>query len=125
MFWFQGLVSFALWIGYGVFQSRRSEKIRVKLTAIPRGKRGLMGAITMILGASALFGTLLGTYALGGFGLNGMTILAWIAISIGGLFFVHSQTMSMAILVTLMAEPGVTSMGSKPSDPQGPDIAQP
>jgi hypothetical protein len=124
MFWLQGLVSFALWIGYGIMQSRRSPAIKAKLVSMPRHKRALNGALLMVGGGAVLFAVLLAVYALGGFTRVGMSLWAWFAISAAGLLFVHGQTMSMAMLVTLIVEPGVTSIGSGSSDQKGTGSAQ-
>lgn len=77
----------------------------------------------MIVGASVLFGTLIGAHSLGGFTANGMSGLTFFAIAISGLAFVHAQTMAMAMLVTLMIDGVVTSHTTASSDPQGPDVA--
>jgi len=113
--WFQALVCFGLWIGYGVLQARRSETIRAKVTSLSRNARATMGAVTMLLGAIVLFGILIGSQYLGGFTRDGMTPLTWLAIGAGGLLFVHAQTMAMAMLVSLVYE-SVTSTPGASSD---------
>lgn len=120
MIWVQGLTCLAVWLAYGVFQSRRSTALRTKLLSIPRSSRGLRGAALMLLGAAALMAALIIAHSLGGFTPNGMTPLTWIGIAVAGLVFVHGQTMAMAILVTLVTDGVVTSESSGPSDQKGP-----
>jgi hypothetical protein len=90
---------------------------------MPRGTRAVSGAVFMLLGAGVLFGTLIGTHSTGGFTSGGMTPLAWIAIALSGLLFVHAQTMAMAMLITLIYDGVVTSKPTVPSDNHGPDAA--
>ena len=116
MFWVQALTSFALWIGYGIYKARNSTALRLKLLDIPRGRRPLYGAGLMILGSAVLFGVLLLAFTLGGFTQNGMSALAWIAVAVAGLVFVHCQMLSMAMLVTLVMDGGVTSREGRTSD---------
>jgi hypothetical protein len=123
MIWVQGLVCLAIWIGYGVFQTRRSTTLRAQLLAIPRSARGIRGAVLMLLGAAILMASLMLANSLGGFTDNGMTPLTWVGIAIAGLAFVHGQTMAMAILVTMVTDGVVTSEGRGPSDQKGPDAA--
>lgn len=121
MIWFQALACFGLWIGYGVVQARRSESIRAKVNALPRGTRATLGAVLLVVGAAVLFGTLIGAQLLGGFTRDGMSPLTWLAIGAGGLLFVHAQTMAMAMLVSLVHE-SVTSTTSPSSDQEIPQL---
>jgi hypothetical protein len=125
MFWLQGLVSFAIWIVFGIVYSRRSRHIRAYLFAQSRGRRVAIGAISMIGGSALLFGTLVALHATGGFTSHGMTPLSWLLITGAGLVFVYSQTLAMAVLVTLVMDGVVTSSEALSSDHQGQDVAQP
>ncbi len=102
--WFQGGLSFLLWIGYGAIQSRRSRRIQGDVGRMPRGQRGILGAALFVVGAMVLIGGLAIVLRNGGFTGAGMTYWAWAAISILGLAFVHAQTMGMAMLVSLIQE---------------------
>lgn len=119
MIWLQAITCFGLWIAYGVVQARRSPRIRARLEAMSRGKKTAMGAILMLSGALVFFLTLLGSYVLHGITPNGMTPLTWIAVALGGLAFVHAQTMAMAMMVSLVHET-VTSSPVISSDQQSP-----
>ncbi len=70
----------------------------------------------MLGGAACLLLALILGQTLGGFGASGMTPLAWIVVAVCGLAFVHAQTMSMAILVTLVYDGVVTSEVAESSD---------
>ena len=104
MIWLQGALSFLVWIGYGVFQSRRSEKIRAQVGAIPRSTRGLLGAALFFVGAMVLLGGLFLVLRGGGFTASGMTAWAWLVVTVLGFAFVHAQTLGMAMLVSLVHE---------------------
>ena len=104
MLWVQGGFSFLLWVGYGIFQSQRSESIRAFVGAIPRVRRGVLGASLFLVGAMVLLGGLAITLSLGGFTSSAMTPLGWVTITALGLAFVHAQTMGTAMLVSLVQE---------------------
>lgn len=108
--WLQGGLSFVIWIGYGVIQNRRSNRIRQDVGRMPRSQRGLLGAALFVVGAMVLIGGLAIIQQNGGFTNSGMTLFAWLAVSALGLAFVHAQTMGMAMLVSLVQE-NVTNPG--------------
>ena len=122
MIWAQGLVCFAIWIGYGVLQSRRSAQIRDRILTIPRSNRVASGVLHMLIGGLIMFASFFGAVMWGGFTPSGMNPITWLVLGIAGLAFVHAQTMSMAMLVSLVQD-GVTSGASGPSDQQGPESA--
>src|SRR5690242_522485 len=115
VFWAQGLACFLLWIGYGVVQSRRSEAIRVKVGGMSRTARAVLGALLMVGGAALLIGAGLLMDGIGGFAKTGMTPIGWLIVATAGLVFVHAQTMSFAMLVSLAHET-VTNQDRPPSD---------
>jgi hypothetical protein len=123
MIWVQALVCFAIWIGYGFVQSRRSQEIRAKLSALPRSRRVMSGAVLMLFGAATLFGVLMLVQIMGGLTQSGLTFLSWVLVAAGGLAFVHAQTMAMAMLITLVYDSVVTSEKAEASDHKGPDAA--
>lgn len=120
MIWIQGLICFAIWIVYGFVQSRRSDEIRKKLAGQSRKRRAWNGAVFMLAGAAGLFVILILAHGYGGFSANGMTPLTMVAVAVGGLGFVHAQTMAMATLVSLMYDGIVTSESVSPSDKKEP-----
>ncbi len=97
-------MAFALWIGYGVLQSRRSGRVFEQVSKMPRGQRGVLGATLFLVGAMVLIGGLAIVMQSGGFTAAGLTLGAWLAIATLGLAFVHAQTMGMAMLVSLVQE---------------------
>ena len=76
----------------------------------------------MLGGAGVLFIAFITCIIGSGLGANGFTWWAWILMGLGGLAFVHAQTISMAMLISL-ADDGVTSRGAPSSDLQNPDSA--
>jgi hypothetical protein len=115
VFWAQGVVCFLLWIGYGAIQARRSDKIRAKMSALGRGTRATLGGVLMIGGAAVLIAGGVVIEQIGGFTKTGMTALGWLVVAVVGLVFVHAQTMSFAMLVSL-AQETVTNSHPSPSD---------
>jgi hypothetical protein len=119
--WIQGGISFLIWIGYGVIQSRRSHVIREQVAGIPRNRRGVLGAALFLIGMMVLFGGLGIAFRQGGFTQGGMTLVAWPAVTLLGLAFVHAQTMGMALLVSMIQpnvtkEPNSASINRTPGD---------
>jgi hypothetical protein len=110
--WLQGLLCLAVWIGYGAVQSRRSDEIRRRVTAMPRPARVVRAAALMFGGGGALLFGLLAIHALGGFQPDAMTPAGWLGATLVGLAFVHAQTHAMALVVSTVFE-GVTA--SSPS----------
>lgn len=104
----QGVVSFGIWILYGVFLSRRSLQLRQRVQRMSRTVRGIRGGMTMIGALVILLGGFTGISLAGWMTPKGFTPLGWLAATLFGLAFVHAQTMSMAMLVSL-AVPDVTS----------------
>lgn len=88
---------------------------------MPRTMRGILGAALFLVGAMVLIGGLAIILHLGGFGEEGMTMGAWLAVTLLGLAFVHAQTMGTAMLVTLIQEnvtkprPGASFHSGDPS----------
>jgi hypothetical protein len=119
--WLQGGLSFLIWIGYGVVQNRRSQLIRGQVGRMPKGQRGGLGAALLVVGAMVLLGGLAIVLQQGGFTNTGMTPIAWLAVSILGLAFVHAQTMGTAMLISLIQEnvtnrPDAASINRSPGD---------
>lgn len=97
-----------------MIQSRRSHLIREQVATLSRARRGTTGAALFLVGAMVLIGGLAIVLQQGGFTSQGMTSLAWIAVTALGLAFVHAQTMGMAMLVSLIQE-NVTNEGGAAS----------
>jgi hypothetical protein len=102
MIWIQGLISFLVWIGYGFFQARRSEKIRAWVCSLSRQHRAVSGALLIVVGMAFLFGGLFALLQMGGFTATGLTPVAWGAVTLLGLLFVHFQTLGTGMLVSLI-----------------------
>jgi hypothetical protein len=113
--WVQALSCFALWIVYGVFQSKRSDAIRARISRLSRTARAWLGALLMVGGAVIMIAAGLLMESLKGFTPKGMTMTGWLVIAAAGLAFVHAQTMAFAMLVSL-AYDSVTNGPRPPSD---------
>jgi hypothetical protein len=116
VFW-PALACFLLWIAYGVYQSRRSDLIRQKMSGLSRGGRAGLGAALMIGGAVALVGGGVLLEQIGALTKSGITPIGWLLVAIVGLGFVHAQTIAFAMLVSL-AYDAVTNPPRSPSDQQ-------
>lgn len=100
----QALTLFALWIGYGVLQSRRRPQLRAWIARFPTSRRNVIASLCFLLAVVILFAGLLGTDAIGGFRNGVMALWAWPIIAVIGLAFVHLQTLGVAILVVSIQE---------------------
>ncbi|MFI5385416.1 MAG: hypothetical protein ACHQ50_04765 [Fimbriimonadales bacterium] len=121
MIWLQGGTSFIAWIAYGVIQSRRSYLIREQVSRMGRTQRGIAGAALFLVGAMVLIGGLGIVLQKGGFTSAGLSAVAWPAVTVLGLAFVHAQTMAMSMLVSLVQDNvtnghGPTSINTTPED---------
>lgn len=121
MIFFQGGLSFLIWIGYGFLQSRNSRKIREQVGRMSRAQRGILGAALYLVGAMVLIGGLGIVLERGGFTNSGLTPIAWIVVVLLGLAFVHAQTMATAMLVSLIQlnvtnGPNAASINRTPGD---------
>lgn len=117
MIWTQGLLSFCVWIAYGVLRSRGSKALRVRLGLLSRNQRTTRGIAWLVGSMAAFFVGLSVVVMAGGMPKGGMTPGGWIAITLLGLGFVHGQTQGTALLVSLVQEP-VTSRAAEPSGTQ-------
>lgn len=106
------LAMFVLWLGYGVWQWKRSAGWLTRMQAIPRSKKPLLGMAYLIGGAAFLLAGLYGVFALGGFPKQGIAAWAWPICAVCGLGFVHAQVTAGALLVSM----AVTSEGVRPSE---------
>ncbi|MFZ4506626.1 MAG: hypothetical protein ACOYON_02890 [Fimbriimonas sp.] len=104
MIWTQGMLSFVFWIGYGVWRSRHSEALRLRLAALPNSKKLLGGVAYLLGGVIGLFAGLIAVQSAGGLTPTGMLPWAWLAVTIIGFGFVHCQTEGTAHLVSLAQE---------------------
>ena len=111
----QSLVCFVFWVAYAVAQTRRSTAIRTWAFAIPRTRRGLMAAALFLVPSGLLLCLLLTIAAQHGIKPDGMQPWAWLVILVGGLGYVHAQTLATALLVSLAHE-AVTTPTLGPSD---------
>jgi len=99
VFWFQALAAFAVWIGVGVWLSRRSSTLRCKLSALPAGRRTLVSAGALLFSIAILGGGFAIAVVTGQWTEAGFTPLGWIVVAVAGAIFVALQTLGASILV--------------------------
>lgn len=104
MFWAQALVSFGLWVAYGIVQARRASQIRLWAKQVSPTLRGLWAAGLFLGGAGIMFGALFSLAARKGITNQGIAMWGWAMLSLAGLVFVHAQTLAMALLVVSAQE---------------------
>lgn len=114
MLWAQSLVSFALWVGYGIFIWRR---LRARPGGLPIN-RVWGGPLLLLLGVGLLAAGFAAAEALGGVWEDRLTLPAWAAVTLFGAGFVHCQTVGAAWMAGA-AQPSVTSRHSPTSSKQG------
>lgn len=107
MFWAQALLSFALWVAFGVVRMRNSTHWRDRAKQVSPAKRGIQAAAAFLLAVVVLFGPLTLIATLGGLTKSGFTLWAWLVLTAAGLAFVALQTWGTALLV-LSAQDSVT-----------------
>jgi hypothetical protein len=100
----QCVVSFAIWIAFGVARWIKREGMRAKIDAMPRTRRVLGGAAMMILGAAWLLGGMLAIQSLNGIQQGALALWAWLAVTLVGLGFVWAQTEAVAMMVSVVLE---------------------
>jgi F0F1-type ATP synthase membrane subunit c/vacuolar-type H+-ATPase subunit K len=99
-------ICFLGWIGYGVWQGRQQAALLAKMATLPRSVR-TRRATFMLLGSGAwLMGLLFVLRATGAMSEKGIAPWAWIVVGVGGLVFVHGQTMAGAYLISTAVTPG-------------------
>jgi len=114
-----GLIVFAAWLCYGVFQWRRSGRLLGRVKAMsPARRQGL--ATLLILGSAVLL--LAGLYGIAALapGRHDLNVLQWFAVALLGLAFVHAQTMAAAMLIS-QAQFGVTQEDRPASTSRTPE----
>ncbi|HVL38466.1 MAG TPA: hypothetical protein VM328_03650 [Fimbriimonadaceae bacterium] len=113
MFLAQVALMFALWLGYGLLQWRRSQTIQQAMMEICRKRRAVYGPLLLLAGVAAMAGGFAVVQAMGGLTREGLTIVAWLVLALSGLLFVHLQTIGAAMMASLAT--AVTPCCSSPS----------
>ncbi len=106
-----------VWVLYGWTVWRRTPQIRQKYGAMERNKRVLLSIWLMIGGLLALLFGLFGAFSLLAPKNGAPGFALWLAVAAIGCVFVHAQTLSAAIMTTLM-EREVTDAPSEASQNQ-------
>lgn len=104
MIWLQAGVSFMAWIAYGAWLQRRQQVLRQRMVASSRRKRVLLGSAGLIGGAVLLLAGLAVIGSLGGVFKGSLTAWAWLAVTLLGIGFVHTQVMGAAAILTIVLE---------------------
>lgn len=117
----QCVVSFAVWIAYGVWWWRGKDRIRQGMTSLPKSRRAVFGALLMAIGGVWLLAGLLAIQAFSGMNRDGLKWWAWIAVTFVGLGFVAAQTRAAALMASAAFEsdtpsPAESSMMQKTED---------
>lgn len=115
MLWIQALVSFALWIAYGVVLARLAPSMRKTFSGQSRRRRTVLGPVLMVLGAVLLLVGIGGIGALRGLGPTGLKPWAWLVLTVIGLGFVHAQSVASLLMISLATETEPAGTGG-PSD---------
>ena len=104
MIWIQGGLSFLAWIAAGYTLNRRGELLQARAVQLSRAHRAILGGALFVVPALVLIGGLALLLQSGGFTANGLTVPAWLVVTLLGLTFVCCQMLGMAMLLTLMRE---------------------
>lgn len=105
MLWLQAGLCFALWISYGWFLRRHSERIVSGVIQHSRARRVAIGSFGIILTGVALLAVLYAIAAAEGIQDGQLKPWAWLVVTIVGFAFVHGQVLCAAALFSLA--PGI------------------
>ncbi|MBS1720602.1 MAG: hypothetical protein JST35_09170 [Armatimonadetes bacterium] len=114
-----GLISFAIWVAWGVWYSRRSLQIKAKIDPMPKGAKVAFGVLFMIGALMILFGGVF--FAATRFQSTDpktMSIIGWALATFAGLVFIHLQMLAVMMLVS--ASLSETPLPLEPSDKPEP-----
>lgn len=114
MIWLQAGTCFALWVAYGLWMRRSSDRLRARMLGSPRRNRALLGSAGLLAGLGVLTAGLWGVYSLGWAGPDGLKPFGWVGVAAIGLAFIHLQVLGAAAMVTLVMEE-VTAPSREPS----------
>lgn len=114
MIWLQAGACFVLWMGYGLWLRRRSERLKGWMHASSRRTRTLLGSVGLLAGLAVLALGLYWVFQAGGLGEDGLKPWAWLVVALVGAAFVHLQVIGAAAMVSLVVEE-VTAQARRPS----------
>lgn len=115
--WFQAVVCFGVWVGYGFYLRRLSANLRQKAAA-RKSRFGL--SVALMIGAMVvMLAGLMAVQSLGGIRDRAMVPWAWLVVTALGIVFVHMQTLA-AVSMTVQALSRDNNPGGRPSVPQEP-----
>jgi hypothetical protein len=104
MIWLQAGACFVLWVGYGFWYRRSSDRLRVRMHRLSRRSRTLLGSVGLLAGLAVLGAGLYLVYRFGGLTPDGLTGWGWATVAAVGLAFVHLQVLGAAAMVSLVLE---------------------
>jgi hypothetical protein len=114
--WIQGLLSFGIWIGYGLYQRKRAFKLKAWTQRVPVAYRTLLAIAMLLASLVLLFGGFILLSNFGQLSPDGMSFFGWLSLTAVGLAFVHLQMSAASLLVSKLLEDQVTASGSDPSN---------
>jgi hypothetical protein len=114
MIWLQACACFAVWVAYGFWLRRSSDRLKAKMHGMSRRTRALLGSVGLLAGLGVLGAGLYLVYQSGGVTPDGLTGWGFGAVAAIGLVFVHLQVLGAAAMVSLVLDE-VTARGQSPS----------
>ena len=114
MIWLQAGACFVLWVAYGFWLRRSSDRLKARMHGSSRRARTLMGSVGLLAGLAILAVGLYLAYRFGGLTADGLTGWGWATVGAVGLGFVHLQVVGAAAMVSLVLEE-VTAKAPGPS----------
>lgn len=110
MIWLQAGACFVLWVAYGFWLRRSSDRLKERMHGASRRSRTLLGSVGLLAGLAVLGAGLYLVYRFGGLSSDGLTGWGWATVAAVGLVFVHLQVLGAAAMVSLVLEE-VTARG--------------
>lgn len=104
MIWLQAGACFVLWVGYGLWMRRSSERLRLDMHGRSRRWRSMLGSVGLLAGLAVLAAGVYGVFRLGGVVDGTLRPWAWAVVAVVGTVFIHMQVLGAAAMVTLMID---------------------
>jgi hypothetical protein len=100
----QCILSFLIWIAFGVLWRRRVARSDFRHAGLSRGTVAFRGAGMLVYGAVWLLGGLFVVQAFGGLTPTGLKPWAWTLVTVAGIEFVRAQMVAVAKMVDLVSD---------------------
>jgi len=117
LIWIQGSACALLWLAYGYWLRGRFLTLRPRIDGLPRGIKVARSTVGFLASIAVLFAGIWAIDIAGGLHRGALTLWALPIVAIVGLVFVHLQSTSAALLLSLVLS-SETTEGDSASESQ-------